>query len=64
MSNVRKLETTQHVYNVEECSGCQKPILEGDDYQEIGLPSPDGKEVTHIKLCSECFQEASNHNIF
>lgn len=61
-NKVIKLDTIQHKYELENCAGCHKPIT--GEYEEIGLPSGDGKEMKHIALCERCFKVAESHGVF
>lgn len=46
------LVTRKHIYKLTVCSGCEELIT--GSYKEIGLPSSDGQNITHIALCSNC----------
>jgi len=52
LSKVIELQPRKHIYVLDHCAGCGTTSL--DAYTEIGLPSPDNKEITHIALCNKC----------
>ena len=52
MSKVIDLQPRKHIYMLDHCAGCGTTSL--DVYTEIGLPSPDNKEIKHIALCGRC----------
>lgn len=60
-SKVIKIDTIQHIYDIERCAGCSVPIT--GEYVELGLPSPDGSTLKHIALCESCGGIAENEGV-
>jgi len=61
MGKIIKLESRKHIYDIDNCAGCGNAIT--GEYKEIGLPSPDNKEVRHIALCNKCSKVAKKEGV-
>lgn len=62
MGNVVSMKPREHVYKLDQCSGCNEVIT--NEYVEISLYSDDKQLVNHIALCNECNEVAESVGVF
>jgi len=52
-------------YETDYCKGCNKLIMEGEEYTEVVLPDAfDDRKATHIALCKKCSAVARKYGAF
>lgn len=67
MSNIKDISGRYKIrrYETDYCKGCNKLIMEGEEYTEVVLPNAfDDRRVTHIALCKECSTVARKYGAF
>lgn len=64
MSKVIKLKPKKHIYNLDNCAGCNVKLNDIELYYEGQISKQENRVIEHIGLCPSCNKTAKSYDIF